>query len=79
MPTQQTVRKKRKGNLVAGLELKLDNALATNANILAGGDMGCLMNIAGIARRQGKLIEVRHIAELLAQDLAEPAIGEGNA
>jgi len=56
---------------------KLDNALATEAKILAGGDMGCLMNIAGRAKRQGKEIEVRHIAELLAGDLNGPAIGEG--
>ena len=56
---------------------KLDNALATEAKILAGGDLGCLLNIAGRARRQGEDIEVRHIAELLAGDLEGPAIGEG--
>ncbi len=56
---------------------KVDAALATQAKILAGGDMGCLMNIAGRAKRQGKTIEVRHIAELLAGNLAGPAIGEG--
>jgi len=56
---------------------KLDNALATEAKILAGGDMGCLMNIAGRAKRLGKNIEVRHIAELLAGDLGGPGIGEG--
>lgn len=55
---------------------KLDSAMATNASILAGGDLGCLMNIAGRAKRLGKQIEVRHIAELLAGDLAGPAIGE---
>ena len=58
---------------------KLDNALATEATILAGGDMGCLMNIAGRAKRLGKVIEVRHIAELLADDLNGPAIGEGKS
>ena len=58
---------------------KLDSALATNAEILAGGDLGCLMNIAGRASRLGKQIEVRHIAELLAGDLAGPAIGEGES
>ncbi len=56
---------------------KLDNAVATGAKILAGGDMGCLLSIAGRARRQGVEIEVRHVAELLAGDLAGPAIGEG--
>ena len=56
---------------------KLNNALATEADILAGGDLGCLLNIAGRARRLGKDIEVRHVAELLAGDLDGPGIGEG--
>lgn len=56
---------------------KLANALATKAAILAGGDLGCLLNIAGRAKRSGAMIEVRHIAELLSGDLAGPAIGEG--
>lgn len=57
---------------------KLGNALATEAKILAGGDLGCLLNIAGRARRLGEDIEIRHIAELLAGDLDGPAIGEGD-
>jgi len=56
---------------------KLDHALATGARILAGGDLGCLLNIAGRAQRQGAAIEVRHIAELLCGDLDIPAIGQG--
>lgn len=56
---------------------KLDAALATSAPILVGGDLGCLMNIAGRAKRLGKAIEVRHVAELLANDMDGPAIGEG--
>ncbi len=56
---------------------KLNHALATGARILAGGDLGCLLNIAGRARRQGETIEVRHIAELLSGDLDAPAIGQG--
>ena len=55
---------------------KLANALATEARILAGGDLGCLLNIAGRASRSGADIEVRHIAELLSGDLDGPAIGE---
>jgi L-lactate dehydrogenase complex protein LldE len=57
---------------------KLSNAVATGAGILAGGDLGCLLNIAGRARREGHDIEVRHVAELLAGDLDGPAIGEGS-
>ena len=56
---------------------KLKNVMATGAGILAGGDLGCLLNIAGRARRHGEDIEVRHIAELLCQDLDTPAIGQG--
>jgi len=56
---------------------KLNHALATGARILTGGDLGCLLNIAGRAQRQGVAIEVRHIAELLSGDLNTPAIGQG--
>ena len=55
---------------------KLSDAEATGADILTGGDLGCLLNLAGKARRDGKDIEIRHIAELLAGDLGEPGIGE---
>jgi L-lactate dehydrogenase complex protein LldE len=62
------------GKMVAD---KLASAVATRAQILAGGDLGCLLNIAGRARRSGETIEVRHIAELLCGDLESPAIGRG--
>jgi L-lactate dehydrogenase complex protein LldE len=55
---------------------KLKHALATEADIVAGGDLGCLLNIAGYAQREGAAIEVRHIAELLCNDLKTPAIGK---
>ena len=56
---------------------KVASAVATKAKILTGGDLGCLLNIAGRARRSGEELEVRHIAELLCGDLDGPAIGEG--
>lgn len=56
---------------------KLRNATATGARILTGGDLGCLLSLAGRARREGIDIEVRHVAEILAGDLYSPAIGEG--
>ncbi|MEJ2118019.1 MAG: (Fe-S)-binding protein, partial [Alphaproteobacteria bacterium] len=31
-----------------------------------GGDLGCLMNIAGKLSREGSHVEVRHVAEVLA-------------
>jgi L-lactate dehydrogenase complex protein LldE len=56
---------------------KLDHAIATGAKILIGSDLGCLLNIAGRAQRQGKEIEVRHVAELLCGDMDTSPIGEG--
>lgn len=38
----------------------------TGADMLLAGDMGCLMNMAGKLKREGKTIEVRHVAEVLA-------------
>jgi L-lactate dehydrogenase complex protein LldE len=58
---------------------KLSSALATGADVLLGGDLGCLMNISGRARRLGRDLEVRHVAEVLAQDTDGPGIGEGEA
>ncbi len=56
---------------------KLNNALDTGAGVLLGGDLGCLLNIAGRARRRDSQLEVRHVVEVLADELAGPAIGEG--
>jgi L-lactate dehydrogenase complex protein LldE len=56
---------------------KLDNALATGADMLLGGDLGCLLNISGRARRLGYDLEVRHVAEVLANQLDGPGIGVG--
>ncbi len=56
---------------------KLDNALATGAAVVAGGDLGCLLHLAGRARRRGLALEFRHVAELLAGDPRGPGIGEG--
>lgn len=56
---------------------KLQNVANTGAGMLTGGDLGCLLSLAGRARREGIDIEVRHVAEILAGDLYSPAIGEG--
>ena len=56
---------------------KLNHAVATGARVLAGGDLGCLLNIAGRAKRQGEDIEVRHVAELLCSDMGTTPIGGG--
>ncbi|KKM70726.1 hypothetical protein LCGC14_1437760, partial [marine sediment metagenome] len=31
-----------------------------------GGDLGCLLNIAGRLKRRGSKVRVRHVAEVLA-------------
>ena len=45
---------------------KTDDIKNTGAGVLVGGDLGCLMNIAGKLKRQGQDVEVRHVAEVLA-------------
>jgi L-lactate dehydrogenase complex protein LldE len=58
------------------LEKKVKHIRATGADTLIAGDMGCLMNMAGKLKREGSPIKVRHIAEVLAGDMATPAIGD---
>lgn len=45
---------------------KTEDIKGTEATMLVGGDMGCLMNIAGRLKREGQDVEVRHVAEVLA-------------
>jgi len=56
------------------LEKKLKHIAATGADTLMAGDLGCLMNMAGKLSRQGKTVEVRHVAEVLAGMTSEPPI-----
>jgi L-lactate dehydrogenase complex protein LldE len=58
------------------VERKAEHIAATGADLLLAGDLGCLMNMAGKLSRQGRKIAVRHVAEVLAGELADPAIGE---
>lgn len=51
---------------------------AAEADTLLAGDLGCLMNIAGKLKREGSSMQVRHVAEVLAGQTGDPAIGEGN-
>ena len=45
---------------------KADDIAATGAAAVLAGDLGCLLNIAGKLSRQGRRVETRHIAEVLA-------------
>jgi L-lactate dehydrogenase complex protein LldE len=53
---------------------KVDRIAETKADVLTGADLGCLMNIAGKLAREGKTVEVRHVAEILAGELEEPGL-----
>lgn len=44
---------------------KMQDIIATDADILISADMGCLMNIGGKFNRAGKKIKIMHIAEVL--------------
>jgi L-lactate dehydrogenase complex protein LldE len=54
---------------------KAANVAATGADMLLGGDLGCLMNVAGKLAREGKQVAVRHVAEVLAGAFDQPPIG----
>lgn len=45
---------------------KVDHVLETGADLLLGLDMSCLMNIGGRLRRRGAGVQVKHLAEALA-------------
>jgi L-lactate dehydrogenase complex protein LldE len=57
---------------------KAADIVATGADTVLAGDMGCLLNIAGRLKREGSTVRVRHVAEVLA-GMADsvPPIGEG--
>jgi len=55
---------------------KTKKIVATGADLLLAGDMGCLMNMAGKLKREGADLKVRHVAEVLAGDMATPPIAE---
>jgi L-lactate dehydrogenase complex protein LldE len=58
------------------VEDKTKDIVATGADTLLAGDMGCLMNMAGKLQRDGHAVKVRHVAEVLAGMTEVPAIGE---
>ncbi|MFQ5623825.1 MAG: (Fe-S)-binding protein [Paracoccaceae bacterium] len=58
---------------------KTRNAAETGADLLLAGDLGCLLNIAGKARREGRSFKARHVVEVLSGMTEGPAIGEDEA
>ena len=55
---------------------KCANVASSGADTLLGGDLGCLLNIAGRLRREDSPVKVLHVAEVLAGMAEGPGIGE---
>jgi L-lactate dehydrogenase complex protein LldE len=59
---------------------KAADVIATGADTLLAGDLGCLLNMAGRLSRLGSSVQVRHVAEVLADMTDEVApIGQAAA
>src|SRR5215470_4142162 len=58
---------------------KTADIAATGATTLLAGDLGCLLNMAGKLKREGRPIAVRHVAEVLAGMTDIAPIGESKA
>jgi L-lactate dehydrogenase complex protein LldE len=58
---------------------KIADASGTGAEMLVGGDLGCLLHLSGRMARRGHKLAVRHAAEVMAGLAGDPAIGEENA
>ena len=48
-------------------ETKLQTAAATGAEVIVSNDSSCLMQIQGLADRQGRAVRTMHLAEILAK------------
>ncbi|MDN5870788.1 MAG: (Fe-S)-binding protein [Nitrococcus sp.] len=55
---------------------RVNHILASGANTVLGGDLGCLLNIAGRLRRLNKAVHVFHTVEVLANRAHRPGIAE---
>lgn len=59
---------------------KATDVVATGADTLLAGDLGCLLNMAGRLSREGSAVRVRHVAEVLADMTGDvPPIGQARA
>jgi L-lactate dehydrogenase complex protein LldE len=55
---------------------KVSNVVDNGAESVLGGDLGCLLNIAGRLKREGSTVKVYHVAEVLADMADGPGIGD---
>ena len=58
------------------VDAKVDDIVATGADTLVAGVLGCLMNIVGRPQCRNIDIKVRHTAKILANMMHGPAIGD---
>ena len=58
---------------------KIADVAGTGAEMLVGGDLGCLLHLSGRMARRGEKIKVRHAAEVIAGTTHDPPIGEETA
>lgn len=58
---------------------KLRDVRSANADMLVGGDLGCLLSLAGRASREGMELEFRHVVELLYRQRSSKGIGGSTA
>jgi L-lactate dehydrogenase complex protein LldE len=56
---------------------KVANIERSGADTLLAGDLGCLLNIGGRLKREGKSVRVYHVAEVLAGMAERAGIGDG--
>jgi L-lactate dehydrogenase complex protein LldE len=62
---------------IAMVANKVRDIVASGADTVLAGDLGCLLNIAGRLQREGHAVKVRHVAEVLAGMTGQVApIGE---
>ena len=54
------------------VEDKIERILATGAQVVTSGDLGCLMNIGGMISRSGYPVRAVHLAEILAGEFEAP-------
>ena len=54
---------------------KIANAKSTGADMIVGGDLGCLLHLVGRLSRRAETLTVRHVAEVLAGMADQPGIG----
>lgn len=56
---------------VAMADRKLDALLASGADTVVAGELGCLLHLEGRARRRGLPLRFRHLAEVLGGDASD--------